>query len=318
MQEYKANVSPENSGKRLDVFLCDFFKERNLGFSRTFIHGLITRGAVGLKKGPVLKPHYKVKAADEFMVLVDQKPTGGLAPEDIALDVVYEDADLAVINKPCGLVVHPAPGNYEHTLVNALLYRFANLSDVNPKRPGIVHRLDKDTSGLLVIAKNNFSHLNLVRQFQAHAIKRKYIALVKGCVRFDEDIIELPIGRHPRRRKNMSVGFGKKTKYARTFYRTIKRTDAFSLLELEPFTGRTHQLRVHLAFLGHPVLGDIKYGKAGGFTRLALHAMSIGFIHPRTKKFMEFSSEIPIEFRQALRKVTKSPCHHVTMSQGHR
>lgn len=194
------------------------------------------------------------------------------------------------------MVVHPAPGNYQHTLVNALLYHFKTLSDVNPQRPGIVHRLDKDTSGLLVIAKNNFTHLGLAAQFAKHSIKRKYVALVKGKVEFDEDIIEMPIVRHPDKRKNMSVGFGKKAKYAKTYYRTLKRSDNFSILELHPFTGRTHQLRVHLAFLGHPILGDTKYGKNDAFSRLALHAQYIGFAHPRTGKFMEFESALPGEF----------------------
>ncbi|MDI6606110.1 MAG: RluA family pseudouridine synthase, partial [Candidatus Omnitrophota bacterium] len=165
--------------------------------------------------------------------------------------------------------------------------------------PGVVHRLDKETSGLLVIAKNNFTHLALAKQFARHSIKRKYIAVVKGRVEFDENVIELPIGRHPLKRKNMSVGFGKKTKPAMTKYRTLKRGAESSLLGLEPFTGRTHQLRVHLAFIGHPILGDDKYGKSNhAFSRMALHAQSIGFIHPRTKKFMEFSSEVPKEFEE--------------------
>jgi 23S rRNA pseudouridine1911/1915/1917 synthase len=165
-----------------------------------------------------------------------------------------------------------------------------------------VHRLDKDTSGLIVVAKNNAAHLHLAEQFAKHSIKRKYVALVSGRVEFDEDVIEMPIGRHPRERKNMAVGFGKNTKYAKTFYRTLKRQKDFSLLELAPFTGRTHQLRVHLAFLGHPILGDVKYGKKNTFSRLALHAQSIGFIHPRTGKFVEFSSEIPREFIDFLEK----------------
>jgi 23S rRNA pseudouridine1911/1915/1917 synthase len=165
-----------------------------------------------------------------------------------------------------------------------------------------VHRLDKETSGLLVIAKNNFSHLALSSQFAKHSIQRKYIALVKGKMEFDENVIELPVARHPIRRKAMSVSFKQGAKYARTYYRTLKRTKEFSLLELKPFTGRTHQLRVHLAFLGHPILGDTKYGKNNEFARLALHAQSIGFTHPRTKKFVEFSSHIPKEFTEFINK----------------
>jgi 23S rRNA pseudouridine1911/1915/1917 synthase len=208
-----------------------------------------------------------------------------------------------VINKPTGLVVHPAPGNYQHTLVNALLYHFKELSSINPLRPGIVHRLDKDTSGLMLIAKNNPAHLNLAEQFSRHSIRRKYLALVNGRVEFDEDIIELPIGRHPTKRKCMSVGFGAKTRYAKTLYRTLKRTDRVSLLELEPFTGRTHQLRVHLAQINHPILGDVKYGRNNPALRLALHAFYIGFLHPVTGKFLEFSTPAPKEFADFMKRV---------------
>jgi 23S rRNA pseudouridine1911/1915/1917 synthase len=319
MQEYTLNASAQEAGKRLDLFLMEFFQKKNLTFSRTFIQRLILEGKVKIKDAhlvnPALsaaknryvarksgvKPHLKVKKGDEISICVEDKEPSRLRPEDIPLDVIYEDDDLAIINKHSGLVVHPAPGNYEHTLVNALLHRFKKLSDINPQRPGIVHRLDKETSGLLVIAKNNASHLALSRQFAKHSIKRKYAALVKGNMEFDEDIIELPIGRHPYKRKNMSVGFGKKTKYAKTYYRTLKRTQNFSLLELEPFTGRTHQLRVHLAFLGHPILGDTKYGRNNEFGRLALHAQSIGFVHPRTKKFVEFSCPVPVEFKEVFK-----------------
>lgn len=296
MQEYILKVEQQDADIRLDLFVMDFFKKNNLGFSRTFIQSLIRKGQVTLKAKKITKPHYRVKTDDEFKVIIEDKKTNILKPENIPLDVIYEDEDLAIINKPSGLVVHPGAGNKEHTLVNALLYHFKKLSDVNPARPGIVHRLDKETSGLLVIAKNNFTHLNLSEQFARHSIRRKYIALVKDRMEFDEDIIELPIGRHPAKRKNMSVGFGRKTKYAKTYYRTLKRAQNASLLELEPFTGRTHQLRVHLAFLGHPILGDNKYGKHNPFCRLALHAKSIAFVHPRTGKFIEFSCETPKEF----------------------
>lgn len=296
------NVSIEEAGKRLDLYILEFFKYKSLGFSRTFIQRLLKEGKVTLKNVASVKPHYKVKADDEIKIYIADKRPDVLEAEDIPLDIIYEDSDLAVINKPSGLVVHPAPGNYKHTLVNALLYRFKELSDVNPERPGIVHRLDKETSGTLVIAKNNFAHLSLVRQFSKHTILRKYIALVKGRMEFEENFIELPIGRHPYKRKNMSVSFGKKSKYAKTYYRTLKRTKDFSLLELKPFTGRTHQIRVHLAFLGHPILGDAKYGKNNEFNRLALHAELLGFQHPRTGKFVEFCCDTPIEFREFIRR----------------
>jgi len=302
MQQFSLKVEPQQSGMRLDLYIYSFFQNRGLGFSRTFIQKLIADGKVMLKGSAQLKPHHKVSAGDEISISVEDKKSGWLKAEEIPLDIIYEDEDLAIINKPSGLVVHPAPGNSEHTLVNALLSRFENLSDINPARPGIVHRLDKETSGLLVIAKNNFTHLALTAQFAKHTIKRKYIALVKGRMEFDENIIELPIARHPLKRKKMSVGFGDNSKYAKTHYRTLKRTDAVSLVELEPFTGRTHQLRVHLDFLGHPIMGDSKYGKNNPFARLALHAESLGFIHPRTGKFVEFSVSPPKEFEGFLNK----------------
>jgi len=301
MQEHILKVTPKDSGKRLDSYLSDFSKEKKLGLSRESLKKLILQGSVLLNNG-LIKPHYKLKSDDEIRINIEDKKTEALEAEDIPLDIVYEDKDLAVINKPAGLVVHPAPGNYEHTLVNALLHHFKDLSSINPKRPGIVHRLDKETSGLLVIAKNNFAHLALAEQFAKHTIKRKYIALVKGKMEFNENVIEAPIGRHPLKRKSMSVGFGSKTKYAKTYYLTLKRTNEFSLLELEPFTGRTHQLRVHLAFLGHPILGDNKYGRKDEFSRLALHAQKIAFLHPATGKLLEFSSELPGEFREFLNK----------------
>ena len=302
MQRHTLKAPPEKAGLRLDQFIAQFCKENKLGISRTHIQKAICQGKIRLKDGSRLKPHHKIKPDEEFIAEIEDKPSVQLDAEDIPLDVVYEDQDLAVINKPVGLVVHPGAGNLKHTLVNALLSRFKNLSFVNPDRPGIVHRLDKDTSGLLVIAKNNNAHLELSRQFAQHSIKRKYIALVKGRVEFDEDIIEVPLARHPLKRKNMSVSFGEKSKYAKTYYRTLKRTDNFSLLELEPFTGRTHQLRVHLAHLGHPIFGDTKYGKNNAFSRLALHAQYLVFRHPGTNKFVEFSSDAPAEFLQFLRK----------------
>ncbi|MFA5411019.1 MAG: RluA family pseudouridine synthase [Candidatus Omnitrophota bacterium] len=302
MQEYTLRVPPQDSRKRLDIFLADFSRENKLGLSREFIKKLILSGNVSLGNSSLSKTHYKVKINDEIKLRIEDKEASVARPENIPLEIIYQDKDLAIINKPAGLVVHPGAGNSEHTLVNALLYHFKELSDINPGRPGIVHRLDKDTSGLLVIAKNNPSHLALSEQFSRHTIKRKYTALVRGRVEFDEDVIELPIGRHPYKRKDMSVGFGKHTRYARTHYRTLKRRRDFSLLELEPFTGRTHQLRVHLAFLGHPVLGDTKYGKNNEFKRLALHARYLGFMHPATGKFVEFSCALPEELRELLEK----------------
>lgn len=302
MNEHSFIVSAEETGTRLDVLLSNFSKNNRLGLSRVFIKGLIIDGAVCVKNEAVTKPHYKVKAGESISFSFAAKVKDTLKAEDIKLDIVYEDEDLAVINKPSGMVVHPAPGNYEHTLVNALKNIFKSLSDINPDRPGIVHRLDKETSGLLVIAKNNASHLDLARQFAEHSIKKEYLAIVKGRVEFDESLIEAPIARHATRRKNMAVNFSDSAKEAKTHYRTLKRYKDFSLLELRPFTGRTHQLRVHLDFIGHPILGDDKYGKGNEFTRLALHAKTLGFTHPRTGKPMEFKSPIPKEFNDFLNK----------------
>ena len=287
---------------RLDLLLADYAESNNLGLSRTNIQRLIREGKVSLNSKAADRPHYKVSCGDNIKVILPRKENTEFLPEEIPLDIVYEDDDLLVVNKQPGLVVHPAPGNLEHTLVNALLGRSIQLSDINKNRPGIVHRLDKETSGLLVVAKNNSSHLKLAKQFARHSIARKYIAIVCGRVQFDEDVIEAPIGRDPLKRKNMAISFLENTKYAKTHYRTLKRGDGFSLLELKPFTGRTHQLRVHLAHLGHPILGDTKYGKNKNFPRLALHALEIGFIHPSTNKLVHFTSKIPQEFQEFIKK----------------
>jgi len=302
MPEYSLEVSAKDAGKRLDIFLADFSKKNKWGLSRVGIQRLIFLGSVRVKNSDLVRAHYRIKAQDQITVFLEEKKSDSPAPEDIPLQVVYQDQDICVIDKPCGLVVHPAPGNYQHTLVNALLYHIKELSDLNPQRPGIVHRLDKETSGLLVIAKNNPAHLVLAKAFSEHSIKRKYIALVKGSVAFDQDVIELPIGRHPYKRQSMACGLGKSLREAKTSYRTLIRSEKFSMLELEPFTGRTHQLRVHLAFLDHPILGDSKYGKQNKFPRLALHAKYLGFTHPGTNKFIDFSSSTPPEFLEFVEK----------------
>lgn len=302
MKEYNFKVSPNETPLRLDILISNFSKNNRLGFSRTFIKDLILKGKVYAGEIAIIKPHQKIKKGEEVKFSVEARPKDVIQAEDIKLDIIYEDSDLAVINKPTGMVVHPAPGNYEHTLVNALKNVFKSLSDISPARPGIVHRLDKETSGLLVIAKNNASHLDLARQFAEHIIKKEYVAIVKGKMEFDENVIEAPIARHSFKRKNMAVNFLDKAKEAKTYYRTLKRCKDFSLLELRPVTGRTHQLRVHLDFIGHPILGDDKYGKQNKFSRLALHAKTLGFTHPRTGKFMEFNSPVPKEFTDFLNK----------------
>ncbi len=280
------------------MVIADFARKEKLGLSRTILQKLIHDGSVLCAKVAVTKPHYKVKEAEEVQIAWEEKKKVIQQPIKVDLEIIYQDDDVAVINKPAGMVVHPGAGTHAYTLVNVLLYHFKTLSDINSQRPGIMHRLDKDTSGIMVIAKNNQAHLLLSKQFSEHTIRKVYIAIVKGKVEFDEGEIEIPIGRHPLKRKQMSAQHTKEAKYAKTNYRTLKRTDDYSLLELYPQTGRTHQLRVHLAFIGHPILGDKVYGKYNDFSRLALHAKSIGFIHPRTGKFVEFTSEVPKEFAQ--------------------
>jgi len=302
MPKYTISAAAEDSGRRLDSVLTELSQPLGLGLSRVAVQRLICEGKVLVENSAVTKPHNKLKGGEKIILDFEERAETGPSAEDIPLDVVYEDPDIAIINKPSGLVVHPAPGNREHTLVNALLYRFGELSSVDPQRPGIVHRLDKETSGLLVVARNNDAHRKLAGQFEVHSIKRVYVAVVSGITRFDEDVIEVPVGRHPIKREDMAAGVAKNAKYARTLYRTVKRGGSATLLQLEPFTGRTHQLRVHLAFIGHPILGDTRYGKApyGGINRLALHARSLGFIHPSKNKFVEFSSELPPEFLKLL------------------
>ncbi|MDD5237078.1 MAG: RluA family pseudouridine synthase [Candidatus Omnitrophica bacterium] len=297
MKEYKLKVSEQDSGKRLDAYILESCRKHELEFSRTHIQKLIRQGYVAINEKK-LTPNYKVKTGELINLSLEEKKPFPIKAEKIPLDIVYEDDDVIVVNKPIGLVVHPAAGNLEHTLVQALLFHSSRLSDVNPERPGIVHRLDKDTSGLLLVARTNDAHQKLVKQFSKHTVKRRYVALVKGRVEFDEGSIDLPIGRHRINREKMSVSFLPEAKDAVTHYRTLKRGRDYSLLELTPYTGRTHQLRVHLASLGHPICGDKKYGKTDTFKRLMLHARYIGFIHPKSKKFLEFSTDIPQEFSQ--------------------
>lgn len=291
MQEYKFIVEKEAEGCRLDHYIVGKLGKQ---FSRSFIKDVIQDGAVFVNDQN-LKPHHTVKKDDSIRIIIPPAKEIKIDPEAIPLDIVFEDDDLLVINKSSGLVVHPAAGNYSGTLVNALLSHTKSLSSIDPGRPGIVHRLDKDTSGLLVVAKNNESHISLSKQFQRHTIFRKYIALVKGRVEFDEDSIDLPLVKDKKDFRRIKVGFtgGKK---AITKYRVLKRSKKYSFLEIYPQTGRTHQIRVHLAFKGHPILGDLKYGKTGDFSRLALHALDLSFRHPRTDKIMSFSSSIPKEF----------------------
>ena len=288
-------VDQENNLTRLDVFLTAKLEDIP---SRNYIKKLIESGNVKVNEN-IVKVNYKVCAGDDICVdmpkrFLSQQHAG---PEDIPLEIFYEDQNLFVINKPCGMVVHPARGNYSGTLVNALLHHSVELSNVNTDiRPGIVHRLDKETSGLILVAKDNITHTKLAKQFQRHAIEKQYVALVEKEIEFDEGIVDVSLGRSLRNFDKRSVRYDEKSRDAVTRYKVIKRYKGVTLVNLFPKTGRTHQLRVHMKFLGHPILGDDKYGNKNSFPRLALHAQAIGFKHPKTKEFVKFSSMPPNEF----------------------
>ena len=302
MNKQTFSLEPEFYGQRIDVFLTHQLS----GFSRTRIQEFIKQELVFVNQKAV-KPRHILKCGDEVVIVIPDEVPCAIGAEDIKLDIVYEDDDVLVLNKPCGMVVHPAAGNQSATLVNALLFHTKTLSNVSSERPGIVHRLDKETSGIMVVAKNNEAHLSLVKQFRKHSIQRRYIAFVKGKVVFKEGFIDLPIARHPFQRKKMAVSFEPNTKSAQTRYHTLKHFDEFSLLELFPHTGRTHQLRVHLSHLKHPILGDDKYGDKNSFSRLALHAKDLGFYHLHKKQFLNFSSPLPSVMQQAIGDFEVSP-----------
>lgn len=292
MPTYTLKVDEVNTNFRLDVFLVKNLPDEQ---SRTFIQGLIKGGLVTVN-GQGEKSHYKTILKDTIVARVDEKPGSELLPENIPLDVFYEDDDVLVVNKPGGMLVHPATGKYTGTLVNAVLYHCRNLSKgSHPLRPGIVHRLDQETSGLILVAKNDRAHKYLARQFERREIFKKYVAVVEGQIEFDEGMVDAPLGRHPRHREKKAVSFAD-SKEAATGYHVLKRSKNLTLVALFPQTGRTHQLRVHMAYLGHPIAGDAKYGKKSTFPRLALHAQAIGFHHPVSKRYFEFSTKTPSEF----------------------
>lgn len=294
MQKFHLEVTEKDLNKRLDHYLVKCLP-KNL--SRSFVQKLIAQKCVFLNNKAV-KSHHKMKSGDVIDVTIPDPVELDVVAEDIPLEIVYEDNDLLVINKPAGMVVHPASGNFSGTLVNALRHYCKDLSGIGGVlRPGIVHRLDKDTSGLLVVAKNDFTHRELAKQFSAHSITRKYIAFVKGDVQLDIGTIEAPVGRHPRQRQKMAVRFSK-SKRAVTHYRVLKRFKNYTMLELTLETGRTHQIRIHMSYLGYPLLGDNTYGRKYGFLRQALHAGVLGFFHPALKKYVEFKSELPPDMKE--------------------
>lgn len=288
------NIKVENNDidKRLDVFLTE-----QLGESRSFITNHIKEGNI-LVNGNKVKTGYSLKEND-IISIGELKIDTTIKPENIPLDIYYEDEYIMVVNKPSGMVVHPAPGNYSHTLVNALMYHTKELSDINGEfRPGIVHRIDKDTSGLLLVSKTNEAHRILAEDFKAHKIKRKYTALVSGIIETNKGKINAPIGRSTRDRKKMEVT-DENAKTAVTNFTVIERLKNATLLELILETGRTHQIRVHMGFIKHPIINDSTYNKTiiNDYGQM-LHAGYIGFNHPITKEFMEFSCLPEKEFNE--------------------
>lgn len=298
MMEEKIRIEVENLEKneRIDKYLSSKLDDN---FSRAKIQKLIDEELI-LVNNKVIKSSYKVSNGDVILI-TDKEEDMSVKPEKMDIDIVYEDDDVMVINKKSGVVVHPAPGNYSGTLVNGLMYLSKDLSHVNGEfRPGIVHRIDKDTSGLLIVAKNDKAHRILAEELKEKKIKRKYIALVSGVINHDIGEIDAPIGRDPSDRKKMCVT-STNSKDAITHFRVLERYKNASLIECELETGRTHQIRVHMKYINHPVINDPVYGKSnhGEFGQL-LHAKEITFTHPTTKEVMTFSCEVPEEFNKIL------------------
>ena len=293
-------VTEEWADTRIDVFVS-----KNTEYSRNSVQILIEENKISVNDNTVSKS-YKMKTGDILSIIIEQAKDVGIVAEDIPLDIYYEDDDLLVVNKPKGMVVHPANGNESGTLVNALMYHCKDsLSGINGEiRPGIVHRINKDTSGLLVVAKNDIAHEHLAQQFKEHSINRIYYAIVYGNVKNDSGDVEAPIGRHKTDRKKFCIT-NTNSKYAFTHYEVIDKLKGFTLIKCKLKTGRTHQIRVHMQSLGHPLAGDPVYGPKNCITELngqALHAGVLGFVHPRTNEYIEFLSPWPQEFERFLKK----------------
>lgn len=289
------NVEQLHNGMRLDIFLSELIPEE----SRSSIQRLIKDGMVTVDHRET-KPNYKIKTGQNIRVSIPPPTKAAIVPENMDLDIIYQDSDIAVINKPQGMVVHPAPGNYSGTLVNALLYHCDRLSSINGKiRPGIVHRLDKDTSGLILVAKNDYAHRHLAAQIAGRTALRVYSAIVENNFADEEGTIDAPIKRHPVERKKMTVMPGPGSREAITHFRVMERFGEFTLIEASLETGRTHQIRVHMSHIRHPIVGDPLYGSKKQRFNLpgqALHAKMLGIIHPTTGKFMEFIASPPEYF----------------------
>lgn len=302
MDFFTAAPEEDEIGKRIDVYIAEYKEE----LSRSRVQKLIENGLVTVN-GKVVKSNYKLRKGDILEVEIPDPEPLEIEAEDIPLDIIYEDKDVVIVNKPQGMVVHPAPGHYSGTLVNALMYHCKDdLSGINGQmRPGIVHRIDKDTSGVLMIAKSDAAHNSLAQQLAVHSITRKYYAVVCGNIKEDRGTVDKPIGRSPKDRKKMAVVQGGRR--AVTHYRVLERFGGkYTLIEAQLETGRTHQIRVHMASLGHPLLGDTVYGSEKQPFKLqgqVLHAKVLGFNHPSDGRYVEFESPLPEYFEKLLTKL---------------
>ena len=296
-------VTGEGEASRLDAFLSAQLD----GLSRSHIQKILKGGGV-LVNGRPEKSSYRVAPGDQVELEVPEPEEPEILAEEMDLDILYEDRDIILINKPKGMVVHPAAGHYSGTLVNGLMAHCReDLSGINGVlRPGIVHRIDMDTTGVLIACKNDFAHTGIAQQLKVHSITRKYYAIVHGVIREEEGTVNAPIGRHPTDRKKMSINT-KNGREAVTHYRVLQRFEKFTYVECQLETGRTHQIRVHMASIHHPLLGDTVYGPAkcpvSGLQGQTLHAGVLGFIHPRTEEYMEFSAPLPEYFQELLKKL---------------
>ena len=303
MDTFELQIAAEENGTRLDSYLANCLD----GVSRSYLQKLIGDQLIFVNQKTV-KANYKVKTGDTLLVQIPEAAPIDILPEPMDLNIVYEDGDLLVVNKPAGLVVHPAHGHYSGTLVNGLLAHCTDLSGINGKmRPGIVHRIDKDTSGLLMIAKNDLAHQHLAAQLKEHSIKRAYYALVQGVISEPAGLVDAPIGRHETERKKMAVTL-KNSKEARTHYYVKERFHRHTFIGCRLETGRTHQIRVHMAYLGHPLVGDPLYGTRKNnldFPGQALHAYALGFLHPRTGELLYFEAPLPEHFQSVLKNLAQ-------------
>ena len=301
MENYLFEIQ-ENQQMRLDKYLAEQFPEQ----TRSYLQKLIKEGQV-LVNGKTVKSGYQLSKGDEVSVTIPEPKELDVEPQKMDLDIVYEDEDVILINKPKGMVVHPAPGHTTDTLVNGLLYHCKdNLSGINGvARPGIVHRIDRDTTGIIIVCKNDMSHNSIAAQLKEHSINRRYRALVHGNLKEDTGTVEGPIGRHPVDRKKMAIN-ERNGKPAVTHFTVLERFGNYTLIECKLETGRTHQIRVHMTSIGHPLVGDEVYGPAKCPFKLqgqCLHAMVLGFVHPRTGEYMEFSADLPEYFEDLLKKL---------------